>query len=108
MRPDQPAVPALAPPTARAYDARWDEWRPLCILAMNGDRSPERLEGYRIRHRDRLLHLHQSLRIPLKVIARNSIDDPRLTVAEYQSRIQRARAMRVKMDPWKNKKGGTQ
>lgn len=103
MRPDAPASPQLSPQAVLSFAARWAEWSPICLLAMNGDRSTVRYQGYRQRHHDRLSMLHLTLGIPMKIISRHQMDDPRLSWAELQSRIARYRVMREKMDPRKNK-----
>lgn len=103
MRPDAPATPQLSRQTSAAYHARWQEWSPLCMLSLNGDRTPERVAGFRQRHHDRIRQLHQALGISMKIIARRQLDDPRISEPELQRRIREARLSRDKMNPWKNK-----
>lgn len=74
---------------------------------MNGDRSTERYQGFRQRHHDRISMLHQALGISLKIIARRSLDDPRISELELRQRIAAYRVSRDKMNPWKNKGGKT-
>lgn len=105
MRADQPRTEALARQTQAAYQARWAEWKPWCVLSLNGDRTPERIEGFHQRHHDRIRQLHQALGIPMKIIARRQLDDPRISEPELQRRIREAKLSRDKMNPWKNKGG---
>lgn len=94
--------------TALAYAQRWEEWSPLCLLMMGVDRSTERYQGFRQRHWDRLLLLNQSLNIPMKIITRRQLDDPRITEPEMRKRLAEYRITRDKVNPWKNRKGGKQ
>lgn len=106
MRPDAPATQPLSRQTSAAYAARWQEWSPLCMLSLNGDRTPERVSGFRQRHHDRIVMLHHGLGISMKIIARRQLDDPRISEPELQRRIREARLSRDKMNPWKNKPSG--
>lgn len=103
MRPDAPTPAPLPRQTMLAFAGRWREWSPLCLMAMNGDRSTERYDGYRQRHHDRLTMLHVTLGIPMKIIVRYQMDDPRLRWQELQDRIKHYRVMREKMNPNKNR-----
>lgn len=106
MRADAPASQPLSRQTSAAYHARWQEWLPLAILSLNGDRTPARIDGFRQRHSDRITMLHHGLRISMKIIARHQLDDPRISEPELQRRIHAYRVSREKMNPWKNKPQG--
>lgn len=105
MRPDTPASATPSGKTAIAYADRWNEWSPLVLLSMNGDRSTLRYQSFRQIHQDRITLLHRTLGISLRTIVNRSLDDPRIEWDEFQCRILAARLSRDKMNPWKNKKG---
>ena len=63
------------------------------------------LVAYQEVHRARLLLLHQSLGIPMKIISRHELDDPRLSDDELQKRLQQYRARKQVYDSMKRKRG---
>ncbi len=61
-------------------------------------------ETYRDLHRSRLLLLHQSLSIPMKIISRWMLDDPRLSDAELRERLAAYRSRKQVYDSMKRKR----
>src|SRR5580765_4376668 len=91
---------------ALAYANRWRDVSPWVLLAMrnNGGFSSEKYDGYRNRHRDRLLLLHQAMGISMKVISRHMLDDPRLSEPEIQEKLMQYRKRQEVYDSMKRKR----
>lgn len=106
MRPDQSTSSAAAERQHMlAYANRWAAWEPWVRITMNGDHSTERYVGFRNRHHDRILLLHQALGIPMKIISRHALDDPRLTEPEMRERLTAYRKRKEVYDSLKHKRG---
>ncbi len=105
MRPDQSSASAAAEAAhARQYANRWKAVECWAIMALQGDHSTERIDGMRSRHRTRLLLLHQSLRIPMNIIRRWMLDDPRLTEPQMRERLTDYRRRQQVYDSMKRKR----
>jgi hypothetical protein len=110
MRTDQSSASAAAALRhARSYANRWMAIRPWVLMALGSGSSlsadvVERFEGYRLRHHDRLLLLHQSFGIPMNIIRRHALDDPRLSEPEMRKRLQQYRERKAIYDSMKHKR----
>ena len=70
----------------RRLASRWKLWEPWVRIALNGDYSSSRYEGYRNRHRDRFLLLMSGV-VTMNSLTRNHLDDPRLTEPEFRAKL---------------------